>query len=304
MDMRQLRYFYTIATEGQITKAANKLHMAQPPLSQSLKALEKELGVTLLERNGRKIELTTAGKVLYNKANHFFNYLEETITEVRETGEGLKGNLSIGCVKSAFSHIPDRMKVFREKYPDVTFELREGDSYLLAEDLKNREIDLAIIRLPLEMDAFSSYFLPDENYVAVLPAKWATPYNTATITMEKLAELPLLLLRRISGIGQYELILNKFKKHTLNPNIVTVCPDVDMILELVSKEVGASIVPESTLKKVNLSGITSLAIKDGTLISRSSIIWLKDRYLSKSAKHFIELFHNWDDTVEHHVKTD
>jgi len=297
MDMRQLRYFYTIATEGQITKAANKLHMAQPPLSQSLKALETELGVPLLDRNGRKMELTTAGKVLYDKAGHFFKYLEETVTEVRETGEGLKGKLSIGCVKSAFSYMPDRMKAFRENYPNVTFELREGDSYLLAEDLKNRDIDLAIVRLPLDMDDFSSYFLPEENYVVVLPEKWAESNTTTSITMEKLAELPLLLLRRISGVGQFELILEKFEKHGLDPNIVTVCPDVDMILELVSNEVGVSIVPESTLQKHNIGGIKSLSIED-TIISKSAIIWLKDRYLSKSAEHFIELFHQEDSIDE------
>jgi len=290
MDMRQLRYFYTIATEGQITRAAKKLHMAQPPLSQSLKALEKEIGVPLLERNGRKMELTDAGAVLYDKAEHFFKYLDETLTEVRETGEGLKGKLTVGCVKTCFSHIPRRMKTFRENYPNVTFELREGDSYLLAEQLKNRRIDLAVVRLPLEMEPYSSYFLPEEKYVVIMPEHWAESYSPDSITMNELADIPLLLLRRISGVGQYELIMDKFEKRNLNPNIVMVCPDVDMILELVSREVGASIVPASTLQKNNLGGIRSFPIEDETIISKSAIIWLKDRYLSKSARRFIELF--------------
>jgi len=91
MDFRQLRYFFVIAQEGQISRAAKKLHMAQPPLSQSLKSLETELGVRLFERNGRTMELTNAGKVLYNRAKELFYYLDETINEVRDTNEGLKG---------------------------------------------------------------------------------------------------------------------------------------------------------------------------------------------------------------------
>lgn len=288
--MRQLRYFYTIAKEGQITKAAKKLHMAQPPLSQSLKALEQEIGTELLERNGRRMELTDAGKVLYHKAEFFFKYLEETITEVRETAEGIKGHITIGCVKSCFSHVPPRLKKFRETYPNVTFEFREGDSYLLAEQLKNRKIDFAIVRLPLDMEPFSSYSLPEEKYVAIVPDKWASSFENDMISIEELANLPLLLLKRIRGVGQFELIIDKFTKHNMEPNIVTVCPDVDMIFELVSNEVGASIVPESTLKRHTIGNIKYLKINNEPIISRSSIIWLKDRYLPKSAERFIELF--------------
>lgn len=82
MDIRQLRYFYTIAQEGQITRAAKRLHMAQPPLSQQLKLLEQELGVQLLERNGRKLELTEAGHVLFKKTKEILTHFHETITEV------------------------------------------------------------------------------------------------------------------------------------------------------------------------------------------------------------------------------
>lgn len=290
MDMRQLRYFHTIAKEGQITSAAKKLHMAQPPLSQSLKALEEEIGTKLLERNGRKMELTDAGEVLFQKVEFFFKYLDETITEVRETAEGIKGHLTVGSVKTCFPHVPPRMKKFREAYPEVTFELREGDSYSLAEQLKNRQIDLAIIRLPLDMDLFSSYFLPDEKYVVVMPQMMAQSYSGNSISMEELAMLPLLLLRRIRGKGQFELIVEKFEDRGLEPNIVTVCPDVDMIIELVSRGVGASILPESSLKKHTIGDIRKFEIKNESIISKSAIIWLKDRYLSRSAERFIDLF--------------
>ena len=84
--------------------------------------------------------------------------------------------------------------------------------------------------------------------------------------------------------------MDKFDKQGLSPHVVTVCPDVDMILELVNAEVGASIVPASVLNKQSLAGIKSLTIKDEEIISKSAIIWLKDRYLSKSKQRFIKLF--------------
>lgn len=288
MDMRQLRYFYTIAQEGQITRAAKKLHMAQPPLSQSLKALETKMGVSLLERNGRKMELTEAGIVLYNKAESLFRHMEELITEVQETGEGLKGKLAIGCVKSCFSYMPEQMSTFLKHYPNITFQLREGDTYRIAELLTKREIDLAVVRLPLGMKTFSSIPLPDEKFVAVLPMQWEK--GASNITIKKLAELPLLLLHRISGIGQYELVMDHFEDAGLIPNVVCECPNVDMLLELVNEGIGATIIPESALSKLHLQGVKKMNIKDADIVAKSAVIWLKDRYLSKSASRFIELF--------------
>ncbi|MBP2258204.1 LysR family transcriptional regulator [Virgibacillus alimentarius] len=300
MDIRQLRYFYTIANEGQITRAAKRLHMAQPPLSQSLKALESELGVTLLERNGRKMELTEAGMVLYKKTEGIFQHFDETITEVKETGEGLRGKLSIGCVKSCFSYVPPRMHLFLKKYPKVTFELREGDSYRLAELLNDRHIDLAIVRLPLEMKAFSHFLLPDEEYVAVLPKQWGNGTSGKSISITDLADIPLLLLHRISGVGQYEIVINKFEKYGLTPNVVCECPDADMLLELVNEGIGATVIPESALSRLHLQEAKVMQIKEAELISRSAVIWAKDRYLSKSATRFIELFQSKEHTLQLH----
>lgn len=292
MDIRQLEYFYTIAKEGQITRAAKKLHIAQPPLSKSLKNLEREFGVPLFDRNGRRMELTDAGSTLYGKCEKFFEFFEETMMEVQDTGAGFKGTLKIGCVKSAFSHIPEKIKRFGENYPNISFELREGDSSSLANDLKNRILDFAVIRMPLDLDEFDHYLLPTENYVAVLPENWLIEENSESVEMELLSELPLLLLRRTSGHGQYELILDQLKKYKSSPQIVSVCPDVDMILELVSEGVGATIVPELASSKNNIGKVKVMKIKENILQSGSAVIWLKDRYLSKSAQKFIELFNN------------
>jgi LysR family transcriptional regulator, salicylic acid-responsive activator of bsdBCD len=290
VDVKRLRYFVTIAREGQITQAAKKLHMAQPPLSQQLKLLEEELDVLLLERNGRKMELTEAGKLLYEKAEALLEQMDETVKEVKETASGLRGVLSVGCVKSCFAQLPERIRDFRKSYPQVTFHLRSGDSYRLAEGLRNRDIELAIVRLPLEMDDFSSLPLPNEPYIAVVPERWLDSPTQTSIHLEDLAKMPLLLLHRISGIGQYEVVVNHFKNYGLEPNVVCECPDAAMILGLVSAEVGATIVPKSTLSTPSPEGRKILDIDGPELLSESAVIWLRNRYLSKNAKQFIETF--------------
>lgn len=290
MNLKQLRYFYEIANEEQITRAAKKLHIAQPPLSQALKALETNLGVLLFERNGRQMELTDAGKVLYGKAKTIFHQIDETIIEVKETGKGIRGTLSIGCNKSCFSHIPEKINVYQKQFPQVKFHLIEGDSYLLTKQLLEREIELAIIRLPIEMNGFAFHELPPEEYVAVIHHQWIDPTDKACISIKELAKIPLLLLHRMRGVGQFEIIMEKFMEEGLEPAILCESPNVDMLLDLVNEGLGATIVPQSTLLKTNTSNVSVLKIKDAKIISESAIIWLKDRYLSKSAEQFIALF--------------
>lgn len=290
MNLKQLRYFYEIANEGQITRAAKKLHIAQPPLSQSLKALETYLGVQLFERNGRQMELTEAGKVLYDKAKVMFQHIDETIIEVKETGQGMRGTLAIGSTKSCFSHIPDKLKLFLEKYPNVRIKLIEGDSYFLTKQLMEREIEAALVRLPIDMNGFSFQHLPPEEYVAIVPNRWLMDEEQTEITIEGLANLPLVLLHRIRGIGQFEIVLEKFKAKKLKPNVICESPDVDMLLGLVNKGIGATIIPKASMLKNYLTNARILRLKDVNLVSESAIIWLENRYLSKSAKRFIELF--------------
>ena len=123
-----------------------------------------------------------------------------------------------------------------------------------------------------------------------MPESWIESFHKEQITFNELKDFPLVLLKRIHGFGPYELIIDKFKQRNLDPNIVTICSDVDLVLQLVSNEVGVSILPASTLQNLSAEGVTSLTIEDESIVSTSSIIWLKDRYLPKSAERFIELF--------------
>ena len=287
MDIRQLRYFAAIAEERQITRAAKKLHIAQPPLSYQLKALEEELGQTLFERNGRVMELTEAGKVLYERTSELFRWMEETTQDVQQVGEGLKGMLSIGSVKSSFSHLPARIREFRDTYPDVTFHLFEGDSYRIAEYLRNRTIEIGIIRLPLDLHEFHSRPLPTDKFVCVLPKN---AYPLETVRIQDLSALPIILLHRVKGTGLYELVIDTCREHGLDLNVICHCPDTSMILSLVKAEVGVALLPLSAIPSFQQEGLIVKEIEDLYIQTESAVIWLKERRLSKAAKRFIASF--------------
>ncbi|WP_158734764.1 LysR family transcriptional regulator [Alteribacillus sp. YIM 98480] len=293
MDIKQLRYFCTVADEGQITKAAKKLHMAQPPLSQQLKKIEEELNIELFERNGRTIELTEAGRVLYKKAKNIMHELEETIVEVQETNEGIRGVLAIGSNKSCFSFLPEQMKKLRQQHSKISFLLREGDTFYLEESIRNRDIELAFVRLPVDLEEFSTLRLPSESYVLVLPENWNSfEQEVQKISMKELKHIPLMLLHRISGTGQFELIVNECRNHGFEPNVICECPDATMLLSLATTGVGATIVPRSTLYAFSYESLRILELEDASIAAEPAIIWKKDRSLTKAAQRLLDLFKN------------
>ncbi|MGJ9385930.1 LysR family transcriptional regulator [Salipaludibacillus sp. CF4.18] len=291
MDIKQLRYFCAVADEGQITKAANKLHMAQPPLSQQIKNLQEDLNAKLFERHGRSLQLTTSGKVLYKNAKKILQEMEETIIEVQETEEGIRGVLCIGSNKSCFSYLPEQLKQLRYKHPDISFLLREGDTSFLSDSLTHREIELALVRLPVDLQEFSILRLPSEPYVLILPEEWSSfDPNIHSVSMNELKNIPLMLLHRLSGAGQFELVVNECRSHGFEPNIICECPDASMLLSLASAGVGATIVPKSTLQGFRYGNLRILELEDAKILAELGIIWKRDHYLTKGAKRLLDLF--------------
>lgn len=288
IDTRKLRYFLTVAKEGQVTRAAKKLNMAQPPLSQQLRIFEEELGAVLLERNRKRMELTEAGKLLYEKGEELLRQFDELMREVREAGQGFRGVLSIGTVQSCLPLLPKRIVDFRNDYPFVSFKIWEGDTSQLYYWLNSRGIEVAIVRLPVDTRDLAMIRLQDEPYVLLAPNNWDIPEST--IKMERLKDFPLLFLHRTNGTGVFEMLVNECRKFGFEPNIICECPDVTVLISLVAAGLGATMIPQSTASMLPLNEIKIIALENCTLQSESAVIWLKDRYLSKAARRFIEMF--------------
>ncbi|GIO15011.1 HTH-type transcriptional regulator BsdA [Cohnella xylanilytica] len=294
MDFRQLRYFLAVANEGQVTGAARLLNMEQPPLSRQMKQLERELGVTLFDRSGKRLRLTAAGELLRERAEALLARLGETEKEVRELDEGVRGVLSIGAVVSCVSLLPGPIRRFREQHPQVTFKIREGDHFLLSEQLDKRTIELAVTRLPFEAPFDPARYevrpLPSDPFAALLPASWVPASRAREMEMRELARYPLLTLKTEHTRAMHERVWEEFRLHGLNPEPLCECSSVAIIVALVAAGIGATVLPKSVVASFPSANIAVFDLPKTGFRSDVGLVWLKDRYLSRSARRFIEIF--------------
>lgn len=291
MDLRQLRYFAAVVREGQITSAAKKLNMEQPPLSRQMKMLEEELGTPLFDRTGRKLVPTEAGRRLYERSEQLLVQLEEALLEIRELGQGVGGTLAIGAVVSCISLLPGAIERFGRDYPAVAFKIQEGDHFQLAELLRQRQIELIVARLPFEAppgaDDYGIAPLPADPLAAVVPADWPEYAGRSTVRLNELSGRPFLTLKTDRTTGMHERIMHEFAARGAAPRIFCECSSVAVILALVAQGLGASLLPRSVLSSFRSEDFRILELEDAMLQADVGLIWLQGRYLSRSAERFI-----------------
>jgi LysR family transcriptional regulator, salicylic acid-responsive activator of bsdBCD len=287
IDIRQLRYFIAMVEERKISAAAKRLHMSQPPLSQQLKAMEEELGSKLFERSGKFLELTEAGKALYKNALQITLLMEETKTEVKEVGKGVNGRLTIGVNTFSVSGLPYLLGQFQKQFPKITYKIQQNESSHLCQLVRDRMVELAIIRLPLNLDDFSVLHLCNEPFCFITSKKQAL--NDQDISLDDILHYPL-LFPSTEGLGVHYLIIEAFSRAKLQPNIVGECSDISLLLDLVASDFAASIVPETILETYRGYDINAYRIsKTAELSGAVGLIWLKDHSLSQAAQNFIEM---------------
>lgn len=291
MDIRQLRYFCAIAEEGQISRAAQRLHIAQPPLSYQLKLLEEELGVRLIDRNTRSLSLTRAGLAFYQRAEQILGLMQTAANEAKDVEYGVNGVLTIGSPPAIGNlYIPDRIKRFHQQYPHVRFQWREGNTYRILELLDSDMIEFGIARLPVPMGAYESKHLLTESWLAVSrkdEEKWA---GHDSINLDDLGELPLILMHRQAGIHCHDMVIDEMKNRGIRANVFCESDNVSAILSLVEAGLGVAILPASTLSVRPSKDFHTMTISGCHLQSSSAILWKKDKRLSAAAKLFLEMF--------------
>ena len=168
MNLKQITYFLAVAEAGQMTAAAKQLHMAQPPLSYQLKALEDELGVRLFERGSRGVRLTGSGQQFMTYAQQIVETVAAAENAARRSGEGEIGTLALGLTSSAGDVLPrQKLQAFNRRYPQVEFALYEDNTYGILDKLRRNILDLAIVRTPFNDDGLASCRLSSDHMIAV-----------------------------------------------------------------------------------------------------------------------------------------
>ena len=170
MELRHLRYFVAVAEELHFRRAAERLHMSQPPLSQQIRALEEEVGATLLLRNQRRVELTAAGAAFLERAREILDAVEDAARQARRVQRGEVGRLAVGFVGSAmYSFVPELLRAFREQAPDIALRLHELGTTEQLRQLEDGRLDVGFMRAPGRWPGLRVETVLEEPVVVALP---------------------------------------------------------------------------------------------------------------------------------------
>ncbi len=257
MELRHLRHFLAVAEEAHITRAADRLGMQQPPLSQSIRALENELGVQLFRRKPRGVALTEAGQTLLTDARAILAHVERARTATQRTARGEQGRVSVGFTSSApfLPFVPRVIRSFRDAHPLVSVNLEEGGTAELTDALRDERIDVAFIRTPLtDASGLAVHELLTEPMVVAVPAAHALAQGAGPLELGALAEETFIVYRRPSGPGLYDTIFAACHAAGFSPKVGQEAPRIVATLNLVAAGVGVAIVPRS-LQRMQLDDI-------------------------------------------------
>jgi DNA-binding transcriptional LysR family regulator len=266
IELRHLRYFVAVADAGHITRAAARLGIQQPPLSQQIQALEQKVGVPLLHRLPRGVELTEAGRVFLTEARAVLARVDYAVEAAQRTARGEQGALAVGFTSSAAFHpfIPAVVRAFRERAPKVDLMLEESSTRELIGALQAGHLDVAFIRVPSgNIDGLTIEALLDEPMLVALPAHHPLLRGgrRKTLALADLANETFILYRRPTGPGLYDAIITACRSAGFSPSVGQEAPRMLSTLSLVAAGLGVSIVPES-MRRLNAEGITYLALSN------------------------------------------
>ncbi|UVA78141.1 LysR family transcriptional regulator [Pandoraea commovens] len=261
IDVRLLRYFIAVAETGHMTRAAERLGIGQPPLSQQIRVLETQLGVTLFERLPRGMALTDAGQAFLADAYEVVRKLDQAVDDVRRVAAGIKGRLSVGFTSSAALHpfVPTVIRAFRSDAPSVSLMLDESSTGDLLDGLRDGHIDVAFIRQPQgNTGEITVVQVLEEPMVLAVPSAHPLALTgragKAAVPMTAIASEKLILYRRRAGQGLYDAIIAACHGAGFSPAIEQEAPRLLTTLSLVAAGLGVSVVPAS-LMRMQIEGI-------------------------------------------------
>ena len=288
INLNQLRAFFLTVREKSMTKAAEALFVTQPAVTMQIKALEESLGVKLLKKRGKLLELTDAGNLLFGYAERVFQVVDEMEHVLRRYSDMSGGSLIIGTTRSFARHLmPGLLSRFQEQFPTVKVSLEVGSSQEIADDLREFRYDLAIIGklsygntlrvIDYSREEFCLVTSPTHRFAA-----------EKTISLKQLKNEPIII--REEGSGSRYAILSLLREHGIIPSVLIEAGSVQFIKEYVMKGRGISFlyVPEVE-PEVKMGLLRSLRIEEGPILVQTVIVFPRNVELSLPAREFLRL---------------
>ncbi|MEV6830434.1 LysR family transcriptional regulator [Amycolatopsis sp. NPDC051102] len=285
MELHQLAYFVAVAEEGNFTRAAERLHVAQPGVSAQVKRLERELGQELLDRSGRTVRLTDVGAAALPHARAALAAVQGVREAVEELAGLVRGQVAIGAVTSAGPvRLPDLLAGFHERYPAVEITLSEANSDTMLAALRDGRLDLAVVGLSTAPPAgIATQVLLDEPFLAVT-APSGPLAGRDEVEIADLDGLPLMALPK--GTGLRTALDAAFARAGLTPRIAFEAADPNVLVQLATRGLGVAIVPES-LARYHQAELRVIGIGGAGLRGVLALAWRTDGPLSPAARALI-----------------
>lgn len=253
MELRHLRYFVAVAQAGSFTHAALALGIQQPPLSQQIRDLERELGYPLFRRLPRGIELTEGGAVFLEEALAIIAAVQRGVARASQVAQGTAGTLALGFTSSAVMHrfAPDLIRRYREAHPGVELVIHEENAAAVTEAVTARRLDIGFIRRPVsEHSGIAYHVVAEERLLLALPAghpiaQRARSSGSTSVRLRDLAGESFILVRRPGAPGMYGDLIEACRRMGFSPNVVAEVSQMLTNLTLVAAGVGVTVVPAS-----------------------------------------------------------
>lgn len=288
MDLKDMQYFCTIVEEGQISKAAKKLNISQPPLSLRLKELENELGCTLIHRNAGQWKISAEGQELYKRSQQILTHIAGLGESIKKIGSSCSGTVKIGIGAHCVSFFQKIFPKLVEKYPKISCRTVVADSPTVEKYLQDRSIELAIVRLNIENNNCTTYNLTPQKMVAVYSDLLKVPAETSPVTFKELVKYPLLFSRRWANADGFRPIIAAFQKDHLTPHITLDTQLPSLIFELLYTTPAVAIMPDSEIPTYRTHNFLIRPIEH-FVVFQPALAYLNDAYLTPQAMAVIDL---------------
>lgn len=286
MELRHLRYFVTVAEELHFGRAALRLNISQPPLSQQIRQLEVKLGFPLLYRDKHHVELTEAGKVYLEEARLILANIELARSAAEKAHQGTIGRLVVSFLGSTTYNVVPLLLQYRKRYPQVDLTLHQMKTGHQLQALHDRSIHLGVVRSPIRTAHLNSEVFLKEPFVAILPRTHPLAKSEA-LCMQDLADEPFILSSRYNGTSYHETVIKLCHQAGFSPEIVLEVPELLTIVAFVSEGMGIALVPASFRHQQN-ENIVYRELLGVAETLKTVFIWRKDE-LSPILREFLKL---------------
>ena len=286
IELRHLRYFVAVAEELHFGRAAARLNMSQPPLSQQIQMLEQQVGARLLARTNRSVALTAAGKQFLADSRQILGLVNDAAARAERLHQGEAGELRIGFTSSApfIRAVSDTLSLFRQKFPDMHLQTREMNTREQLAPLSEGALDLGLMRNTQLPESLHHEVILHEPLMAMIPRVYPLAQKPV-VTLAELAREPFVFFDPHVGTGLYDAILGMMRRYQLSSVITQEVGEAMPIIGLVAAGLGVSILPAS-FKKVQLNEMCWVPIAEEDAVSEMWLVWSAHHEQSQAALRF------------------